>query len=117
MAKKTSLNVYEAAQKRINYIFDEFQHIYVSFSSGKDSGAVLNMCIDIARQRKRKIYAVFIDLEAWYKRSEEYVIKMFSENEDVLMPVWICLPMKALTVLVLKILYGFGGMKKNGQSG
>ena len=95
MVKKAPMNVYEAARERINFIFDEFEHIYVSFSSGKDSGAVLNMCIDIARERKRKIYAVFIDLEAWYKKSEEYVIKMFSENEDVLMPVWICLPMES----------------------
>ena len=94
MAKKTSVKtVYDNALERINYIFDEFENIYVSFSSGKDSGAMLNMCCDIARQRKRKIYAVFIDLEAWYKRSEQYVIKMFSENEDVLIPVWICLPM------------------------
>ena len=93
MAKKVSVTVYDKAVERINYIFDEFEHIYVSFSSGKDSGAMLNMCCDIARRRKRKIYAVFIDLEAWYKRSEQYVIKMFSENEDVLIPVWICLPM------------------------
>lgn len=93
MAKKVFVTVYDKAVERINYIFDEFEHIYVSFSSGKDSGALLNLCCDIARERKRKIYAVFIDLEAWYKRSEEYVIKMFTENEDVLNPVWICLPM------------------------
>lgn len=93
MVRKTPINVYQASLERLNYIFDEFVHIYVSFSSGKDSGAVLNMCCDIARERKRKIYAVFIDLEAWYKKSEEYVIKMFKENEDVLIPIWICLPM------------------------
>ena len=63
---------------------------------------MLNMCCDIARQRKRKIYAVFIDLEAWYKRSEQYVIKMFSENEDVLIPVWICLPMTSPNSLSLE---------------
>ncbi len=93
MAKKVSVTVYDKAVERINYIFDEFEHIYVSFSSGKDSGALLNLCCDLARARKRKIYAVFIDLEAWYKRSEEYVLKMFTENEDVLKPIWICLPM------------------------
>ena len=31
-------NVYELAQERLNFIFDEFEHIYVSFSGGKDSG-------------------------------------------------------------------------------
>lgn len=95
MKKYLEKNVYDAAQERLNYLFDEFETIYVSFSSGKDSGSVLNMCIDIARKRKRKIYALFIDLEAWYKKSIEYVEKMFSENEDVLIPLWICLPMQS----------------------
>ena len=40
------MNVFEAAQQRIAYIFDEFEHIMVSFSGGKDSGVVLNMTID-----------------------------------------------------------------------
>ena len=55
MAKKVSVTVYDKAVERVNYIFDEFEHVYVSFSSGKESGAMLNMCCDIARQRKRKI--------------------------------------------------------------
>lgn len=93
MKKYVKKNVYEAAKERINYVFDEFEHIYVSFSSGKDSGALLHLCMDIARERNRKFHAVFIDLEAWYKKSEEFVTKMFSENEDVLIPMWVCLPM------------------------
>lgn len=93
MKKYIDKNVYDAARERIGYVFDEFEHVYVSFSSGKDSGALLNLCIDIARARGRKFYAVFLDLEAWYKKSIQYVEKMFGENEDVLDPVWICLPM------------------------
>ena len=30
-------NVYESALKRINWLFDEFPHVYVGFSGGKDS--------------------------------------------------------------------------------
>lgn len=93
MKKFLNKTVYEATQERLNFIFDEFENIYVSFSSGKDSSVLLNLCIDMARARKRKIHAVFIDLEAWYKKSIEFVEKMFSENEDVLIPIWICLPM------------------------
>lgn len=88
-------NVYDAVQERLNFIFDEFNKICVSFSSGKDSGALLNQCIDIARQRNRKIGVLFIDLEAFYKNSIEYVEKMFRENEDVLDPYWVCLPMES----------------------
>ena len=39
-------NVYELAQERLKVIFYEYDNIYVSFSGGKDSGVLLNMCID-----------------------------------------------------------------------
>lgn len=88
-------NVYEAAQERIKFIFDEFENVCVSFSGGKDSGVVLNMAIDEARKRNRRIGVVFIDLEAWYKKTEEFIERMIFNNLDVLDPYWICLPMKS----------------------
>lgn len=87
--------MYDAAVERINAVFDDFEKVAVSFSSGKDSGTLLNICIDIARQRNRKVGVLFLDLEAFYKLSIEYVEKMFSENEDVLKPYWVCLPMES----------------------
>jgi len=95
MKQYSMTNVYEAACKRMEFIFDEFENIVVSFSGGKDSGVVLNMAIDEARKRGRKIGAVFIDLEAWYQKSEEYIRRMFEKNLDVLEPMWICLPMES----------------------
>lgn len=88
-------DVYTAAKERIEYIFDEFEHICISFSGGKDSGTVLNMCIDEARKRKRKIGVLFIDLEAFYKKTIEFVERMLENNKDVLEPFWICLPMES----------------------
>ena len=88
-------DVYTAARERIEYIFDEFEHICISFSGGKDSGTVLNMCIDEARKRKRKIGVLFIDLEAFYKKTIEFVERMLENNKDVLEPYWICLPMES----------------------
>lgn len=88
-------NVYSATQKRLNYIFDEFDKVAVSFSGGKDSGVLLNLCIDIARQRHRKVGVLFMDLEAFYKKTIDFVEKMFTENEDVLEPYWVCLPMES----------------------
>lgn len=88
-------DVYIAAKKRINYIFDEFEKVAVSFSGGKDSGVVLNIAIDIARERGRKLGVLFIDLEAFYPMTIDYIEKMISDNEDVLEPYWVCLPMES----------------------
>lgn len=88
-------NVYTAAKERIQYIFDEFENICVSFSGGKDSGVVLNLVIDEARKRNRRVGVLFIDLEAFYEKTIEFVEKMFKDNSDVLDPYWICLPMES----------------------
>lgn len=50
-------NVYDLAQERLRVIFQNFDNIYISFSGGKDSGVLLNLCIDYIRKHnlKRKI--------------------------------------------------------------
>lgn len=88
-------DVYTAAKERINTAFDNFEHICVSFSGGKDSGVMLNMCIDEARKRKRKIGVLFIDLEAFYEKTIEFIERMIKNNIDVLEPYWVCLPMES----------------------
>ena len=93
--KYKNINVYEASKQRIKFIFDEFEKICVSFSSGKDSGVVLNMVIDEARKRNRRVGVLFIDPEAFYKDSIKFVNEMFEQNQDVLDPYWICLPMES----------------------
>jgi predicted phosphoadenosine phosphosulfate sulfurtransferase len=87
------MNVFEATQKRLNLIFDEFDNIYISFSGGKDSGVMVNMALDIARSKGKKFTLLYIDLEAMYKKTIEFVEDIFLNNLDIINPQWVCLPM------------------------
>lgn len=91
------MNVYEATQERLTTLFSKFDNIYVSFSGGKDSGVLLNLCIDYIRKNKldRKIGVFHIDYEAQYQMTTDYVDQTYRENRDIIEPYRICLPLRA----------------------
>lgn len=85
------INVYEAAKRRMNFIFSEFNKIYLSVSFGKDSGVMLNMAIEAARKAKKlPVNVLFIDLEAQYKHTIDYAKRTMSLPE--INPYWVALP-------------------------
>ena len=43
-------DVYQAANERIDFIFKNFERIYISFSGGKDSGVMLNLTLAYMRE-------------------------------------------------------------------
>jgi len=43
-------DVYTAAVERIDFIFKNFERIYLSFSGGKDSGVMLNLTLQYMRK-------------------------------------------------------------------
>jgi predicted phosphoadenosine phosphosulfate sulfurtransferase len=90
-------NVYNITQDRLKILFEEFDNVYVSFSGGKDSGVLLNLCIDYIRKHDLKIkLGVFhIDYEAQYQMTTDYVNKVFSENLDILDIYHCCMPLHA----------------------
>ena len=94
-------NVYEAFLRRLRFLFEEFDNIYVSFSGGKDSGLLLNLTIDFRnRYYPEKTLGVFHqDFEAQYTVTTEYVERTFERIKDQVEPYWVCLPMATRTAL------------------
>lgn len=90
----SGINVYEATQERLKFIFDNFERIYVSFSGGKDSGVMLNSVIDYMRKNniKRKVGLMTLDNEANYEYSLEFMHRIVQANLDLLDVHWCCLP-------------------------
>lgn len=89
------MNVYEAARERIKKTFDEFDNVCVSFSGGKDSGVLLNLALDEAKARGRRIAVFHIDYEAQYQMTTDYVDQTLREVRDIADVYRICLPIAA----------------------
>jgi predicted phosphoadenosine phosphosulfate sulfurtransferase len=88
------VDVYTATQERLRFIFQEFERINVSFSAGKDSTVLLHMACQEARAQKRRITGLFIDWEAQFSLTIEHARNMFQLYQDVLDPLWVCLPFR-----------------------
>ena len=86
-------NVYEAAKARLRYTYENFDNVCVSFSNGKDSGVLINLAIEVAREmNKLPVKAMYIDFEAQYEYSIAFTERVF--NREEVEGWWICLPIR-----------------------
>jgi predicted phosphoadenosine phosphosulfate sulfurtransferase len=86
-------DVFNETLDRIRYIYDSFDKVVVSFSGGKDSTAVLNMTLQVAKEKnKLPLEVVFFDEEAIHPPTIEYVRRV-AERPDIKMS-WYCLEFK-----------------------
>ncbi|MBP3721746.1 MAG: DUF3440 domain-containing protein [Selenomonadaceae bacterium] len=94
-------NVYEALQKRLKYIFSEFENVIIAFSGGKDSGLLLNATMEYINTNGVNNMPVLFhqDFEAQYKWTTKYVTEMFEKYKDRVKPFWFCQPMAVRTAL------------------
>lgn len=85
-------NVLVAARKRIARVFDEFDRIFVSVSSGKDSTCLFWLCLQEAEKRGKKINVFFLDQEAEYRGSIE-IMRTMMQHPSVI-PWWYQVPIR-----------------------
>lgn len=87
-------NVYEAAMDRLDFVFSNFERVYLSFSGGKDSGVMLNLAIKYIRDNNypHKLGIQILDNEANYEESMAFMRRIINANLDILDVYWCCLP-------------------------
>ena len=90
------MNVYDAANERMEIIFSDFDNVLVAFSCGKDSGVMLNLAYEYAKKNNllHKLAVYYEDYEAGYKYTDEYADRVF-KYLDIERKYWLCLPISA----------------------
>lgn len=86
-------NVLEATRKRVSIVFDDFEKIYVSFSGGKDSTAMLHVVMDEAIKRNKKVGVLIIDLEAQYNDTVKHLEATVTQYKNNIELFWCCVPL------------------------
>lgn len=87
--------------ERLQFIFCEFENIYISFSGGKDSGLLLNLVLDFRKKYypDRQIGVFHQDFEAQYTVTTQYIERTFERIKGEAELYWVCLPMATRTAL------------------
>lgn len=90
------MNVHQASLNRLSSIFEEYDNVLISFSGGKDSGVLANLCYDYAKEHNMldKLAMYHLDYEAQYSLTTEYVTRTFARMDDI-RRFWLCLPISA----------------------
>jgi predicted phosphoadenosine phosphosulfate sulfurtransferase len=83
-------NVLDAAQKRITFLFDNYDNIQLSFSGGKDSTVLFHLLNEEAKHRNRKFIVYFQDQEAEYTATID-LIEWVMQQPNVI-PLWYQVP-------------------------
>lgn len=88
--KFTHKTVLAAARERVSLIFDNFEDVIVSISSGKDSTVLFYLALQEARRRNRDVTAFFLDQEAEYQASINLMRQVMKEPNVI--PHWYQVP-------------------------
>jgi predicted phosphoadenosine phosphosulfate sulfurtransferase len=86
-------NVFEASLERIEFAFDNFENLCVSYSGGKDSTVMIQLIEMIAKKKNRQYDVLFIDMEAQYLMTIEHIKTLKNKLEHIRDFYWVCLPL------------------------
>lgn len=87
-------NVYDAALNRIRWLYDEFEgNVTVSSSGGKDSTVVLNLAIQVAKEKGcLPVRVQWLDQECEFEATVDYQRRMMHRPE--VLPEWYQIPFR-----------------------
>lgn len=80
----TEQSVLDAARERVDWAFDTFPKLYISFSGGKDSTVMMHLVCQEARRRNREVGVLIVDLEAQYEATAKHLDTITDEYADVI---------------------------------
>lgn len=84
-------SIVEATKKRIEFLFDNYDNIQLSFSGGKDSTTLFHLLNYEAKKRGRKFFVYFQDQEAEYQGTVDFVEWVMTQPNVI--PLWYQVPM------------------------
>lgn len=90
--RRLGMDVYSAAVSRIEYTFNNFENVYLSFSAGKDSTVMLHIAADVARKMGKRFGVLLVDLEGQYRMTIDHAEKCLEGYKDIVDVYWVCLP-------------------------
>jgi len=84
------VDVLEAVNKRVSFLFDNYDNIQLAFSGGKDSTVLFHLINAEAIKRDRKFILYFQDQEAEYQGTIDFVEWAMSQPNVI--PMWYQVP-------------------------
>lgn len=81
--------VVDAARRRVSFAFDNFEHVIVSVSGGKDSTVLAYLAVKEAAARRRRVGMFFLDEEVVYQSTVDQVEWLMSIEPEWTQRLWL----------------------------
>jgi len=86
-------NVFDASLERIEFAFNNFDNLCVSFSGGKDSTLMIQLVEMVAKRSNKQYDVLFIDMEAQYIMTIDHIELLKNTLEHIRTFYWVSLPL------------------------